>query len=83
MSNSAADYYHLSESLSHINNVANNLADSIAALEKAIALDPAVYDTDTNRETIKLGKAALAQQAEAASPKRKKIGRYPLTEDFV
>ncbi|MFX6226261.1 hypothetical protein ABTF68_22570, partial [Acinetobacter baumannii] len=45
--------------------------------------DPAVYDTDTNRETIKLGKAALAQQAEAASPKRKKIGRYPLTEDFV
>jgi tetratricopeptide (TPR) repeat protein len=85
MSNKASDYYHLSESLSQINNVANNLADSITALEQAIALDPATYDTETNRETLKLGKTGLAAAAHtgAATQKRKKIGRYPLTEDFV
>ncbi|MFJ9532146.1 GSCFA domain-containing protein [Herbaspirillum sp. NPDC101396] len=84
MSNSADDYYHLSESLSHINTVANNLADSIAALEKAISLNPATYDTETNRETIKIGKAGLASaNTEVVAQKRKKIGRYPLTEDFL
>jgi tetratricopeptide (TPR) repeat protein len=83
MSNSAADYFHLSESLSQIKNVANNLADSIAALEKAIALDPATYDTEANRETIKIGRAGLAaSDTGTAAQKRKKIGRYPLTEDF-
>lgn len=84
MSNNAADYFHLSESLSQINNVANNLADSITALEKAISLDPATYDTEVNRDTLKIGKAGLAaSDTGTVAQKRKKIGRYPLTEDFV
>lgn len=83
MSNNAGDYYSLSESLSHITNVPNSLPDSIAALEKAIELDPTTYDTDSNRDSIRIGRAALAHAAtEATTQRRKKIGRYPLTEDF-
>jgi tetratricopeptide (TPR) repeat protein len=85
MSNNASDYFHLSESLAQVANVASNLTESVSALEKAISLDPATYDTDANRETLKLGKSGLAAMAEVdpAAPKRKKIGRYPLTEDFL
>jgi len=84
MSNNAEDYYYLSERLSQITNIPNSLPDSIAALEKAIELDPATYDTEINRDSLRVGRAALAQAtAEAASRRRKKIGRYPLTEDFL
>lgn len=83
ISQKATDYYHLSEILSQFPNEDNNLAESISALKKAILLDPTVYDTEANRETIKIGEAAFVQQVAGTSHVRKKIGRYPLTEDFL
>lgn len=56
LSGLAKDYFALSEILS----ASNDLQESISALEKAISLDPATYDTDANRETLKFGKTSLA-----------------------
>lgn len=80
LSNKAEDYFLLSEVLAQH----DNLAESVAALEKAMALDPGVYDTDANRETLRLGQAGL-QNKGAPLPKtgKKTIGRYPLTKDFL
>ncbi len=80
LSNVATDYFSLSEILTQ----GNYLAESVAALEKAMALDPATYDTAANRETAKLGKAATeAHESKANVQERKKIGRYPKTQDFL
>jgi tetratricopeptide (TPR) repeat protein len=75
-SNDAADYYRLSEILTQ----GNFLEESIASLEKAIALNPA-FDTPTNRETLEIAKSRSSQPAAKAA--RKKIGRYPETKDFT
>ncbi len=77
-SNKAGDYFQLSEILSH----GNFLDESVFNLEKAIALDPANYDTAANRETLKIARSKAGLAAEK-STNRKKIGRYPLTEDFL
>ena len=77
-SNIARDYFQLSEVLTK----GNFLEESIANLEKAIALDPETYDTDANRETLRIAKSNIGQNSDKRSNK-KKIGRYPLTEDFL
>jgi tetratricopeptide (TPR) repeat protein len=78
-SNRAVDYYLLSEILTQ----GNFFEESVASLEKAIALDPGNYDTPANRETLDMAKSRLSQtNAKAAAP-RKKIGRYPETKDFT
>jgi len=78
LSGQASDYYQLAEMLSH----RNFLSESIGALEKAILLDPVNYDSETNRETIKLGKLNLTQENQKSKPQKNKVGRYPLTEEF-
>src|ERR1700761_5559302 len=75
-SNDAADYYRLSEILTQ----GNFLEESIASLEKAIALHPA-FDTPANRETLEIAKSRSNQPATRTA--RKKIGRYPETKDFT
>ncbi len=77
-SNKAADYFHLSEILTK----GNFLEESISSLEKAIALDPGTYDTEANRETLKIARSNQSQIANKETTK-KRIGRYPLTEDFL
>jgi len=77
-SNKASDYFRLSEILTQ----GNFFEESVASLEKAIALDPA-YDTPTNRETLEIAKSRLSQPAPKAATPKKKIGRYPETKDFV
>ena len=77
-SNIARDYFQLSEVLTK----GNFLEESIANLEKAIALDPETYDTDANRETLKIARSNIGQKLDKKNTK-KKIGRYPLTEDFL
>lgn len=76
-SNSASDYFLLSEILTQ----GNFFEESIAALEKAIALDPAKYDTGANRETLDLARSRLSRASKAEN-NRKKVGRYPETADF-
>ncbi|MDB5992411.1 MAG: hypothetical protein JWQ10_3814 [Herbaspirillum sp.] len=79
LSGIAGDYFLLSEILSQI----NNLEESMIALQKAMSLDPA-FDTETNRDTLKIWQAGLEKPAvEHAAQKRKKIGRYPQTKDFL
>ena len=79
-SNIADDYFRLSEILTQ----GNFFEESIASLEKAIALDPATFDTPMNRETLDIAKSRVSQPApKAAAAQRKKIGRYPETKDFV
>lgn len=79
LSNKAEDYFLLSEVLAQH----DDLAESIAALQKSIELDPDTYDTDANRETLKLGQASLANRMErSAATARKIMGRYPQTKDF-
>lgn len=77
-SNRAGDYFMLSEILTQ----GNHYEESIASLEKAIALDPA-YDNPTNHETLKIARSQLSQPAARAASSRRKIGRYPETKDFV
>lgn len=77
-SNRAGDYFLLSEILTQ----GNFFEESVASLEKAIALDPA-YDTPMNRETLDLARSRLSQPAAKAATPKKKIGRYPETKDFV
>ena len=78
-SNRAGDYFLLSEILTQ----GNFFEESIASLEKAIALDPATYDTATSRETLEIARSRLSQPAPKAGSSRKKIGRYPETKDFL
>jgi tetratricopeptide (TPR) repeat protein len=78
MSNSAGDFYLLSEILTQ----GNFFEEAISNLEKAIALDPATYDTKANRETLEISRSRLGQAAKAANG-RKKIGRYPETTEFL
>ena len=77
----ASDYFALSELLAQ----KNLLEESLETLRAAIALNPAAYDTPTNRETLALG-VESGQSARAAPQKNRpaklKIGRYPLTTDF-
>lgn len=79
-SNKADDYFRLSEILTQ----GNFFEESIASLEKAIALDPATFDTPMNRETLDIAKSRVSEPApKATATQRKKIGRYPETKDFV
>lgn len=77
-SNTARDYFLLSESLTK----GDFLDESIMALERAIALDPAAYDTDANRDTLKLARSSVDPTASKKANKRK-IGKYPETKDFL
>ena len=70
-SNMAGDYFQLSEVLTK----GNFLEESISNLEKAMTLDPEAYDTDANRETLKIAKSNIEQKPDKRS-KKKKIGRY-------
>jgi tetratricopeptide (TPR) repeat protein len=77
-SNKPSDYFQLSEVLTK----GNFLCESVSALEKAIALDPATYDTDANRETLRLARSNV-DPIIANKNGRRKIGRYPETKDFL
>jgi tetratricopeptide (TPR) repeat protein len=74
VSKKAGDYFQLSEVLTK----GNYLEESIFNLEKAMALDPATYDTEANRETLKIARSNIDSRND-----KKTIGRYPLTEDFL
>ncbi len=82
-SNKAGDYFQLSEILTQ----GNFFEDSVASLEKAIALDPATYDTPANRETLDVARSRSSQSTKTADNKaadnKKKVGRYPETRDFL
>ncbi len=82
-SNKASDYFQLSEILTQ----GDFFEDSIASLEKAIALDPATYDTPVNRETLDVARSRSSQMASKDLSKtadnKKKVGRYPETRDFL
>jgi tetratricopeptide (TPR) repeat protein len=77
-SNNAGDYLQLSEILTQ----GDFFEESITSLERAMALDPAAYDTPANRETLKLAGARLGPATPKATS-RKKIGRYPETNEFL
>ena len=78
-SNRARDYFLLSEILIQ----GNLFEESIASLEKAIALDPANFDTESNRETLATAKSQLNAPAPRAQKAKKKVGHYPTTNDFL
>jgi len=78
-SNSAGDYFQLSEILTQ----GNFFEEAIASLEKAIALDAATYDTKANRETLDIAKSRLSQTNSKSANGKKKIGRYPETAEFL
>jgi tetratricopeptide (TPR) repeat protein len=78
-SNSALDYFYLSEVLSS----RNFFKEAISSLEKAIVLDPANFDTKANRETLKIARSRLGEASSTAGKSKTKIGRYPDTEDFL
>ncbi|WP_315781147.1 MULTISPECIES: GSCFA domain-containing protein [unclassified Bradyrhizobium] len=79
-SNDAADYFSLSEILTQN----NEFEEAVAALEKAIKLNPA-YDNPLNRETLELARtnAKKDNAAKDAKAGRAKVGRYPETKDFL
>jgi tetratricopeptide (TPR) repeat protein len=77
-SNKAGDYFALSEVLTK----GNFLEEAISNLEKAITLDPETYDTDANRETVRIARSNTGPTPDKRNNK-KKIGRYPLTADFL
>jgi len=78
-SNQASDYFQLSEILSRC----NLLEESVSSLEKAIALDPATYDTQANRETLEIARLRLRQPSAKTAHNKRKVGRYPETRDFA
>jgi hypothetical protein len=78
-SNRAHDYFLLSEILTQ----GNFFEESVASLEKAIALDPATHDTPANRDTLDIARSRPSQTTSKAATPRKKIGRYPETKDFL
>ena len=73
-SDKAVDYFKLSEILTQ----GNFFEELISSLEKAIALDPPTYDTAANRETLRIAKSNIANKSN-----KRRIGRYPQTEDFL
>jgi tetratricopeptide (TPR) repeat protein len=75
----ASDYFQLSEILTQ----GNFFEESISSLEKAIALDPATFDTKANRETLEIARSRLSQTTSKAANSKRKIGRYPETEEFL
>ncbi|MGJ4963777.1 GSCFA domain-containing protein [Bradyrhizobium sp. HKCCYLRH2060] len=78
-SNEAADYFSLSEILTQN----NEFEEAVAALEKAIKLNPA-YDNPLNRETLELSRTnAKKGKVKDAKAGRAKVGRYPETKDFL
>jgi tetratricopeptide (TPR) repeat protein len=77
-SNRPQDYFLLSEILTQ----GDFLEESIASLEKAIALDP-TFNTPSNRETLEIARSHLDQAAAKPATGRKKIGRYPETKEFL
>jgi tetratricopeptide (TPR) repeat protein len=77
-SNRASDYFQLSEILTQ----GDFFEESVAALEKAMALDPA-YDNPANRETLGIARSRLTQTTAKAATGKKKIGRYPETKVFL
>jgi len=78
--NLASDYFWLSELLAHLN---DTLPESIAALEKAMTLDPTTYDTVANRDTLLVYKSSsTGAERDQDARRRRKIGRYPKTRDF-
>jgi tetratricopeptide (TPR) repeat protein len=78
-SSQASDYFQLSEILTQ----GNFLEESISSLEKAIALDPARYDTKANRETLEIARLRLSPTSSNTANSKRKIGRYPETEAFL
>jgi tetratricopeptide (TPR) repeat protein len=81
-SNQAGDYFQLSEILTQ----GNYFDEAVASLDKAIKLDPATYDTPTNRETLELSRSQAKKVAATGSDKagsKSKVGRYPETTDFT
>lgn len=77
-SNQAADYASLSEILTH----GNQFEEAVAALETAIKLDPASYDTPANRDTLEVARTE-ARKAKSGKGTKSKVGRYPETQDFL
>jgi tetratricopeptide (TPR) repeat protein len=78
-SNNASDHFKLSEILTQ----GNFFEDAIASLEKAIALDPARYDTQAHRETLDVARSRLSRPMSKAADGKRKVGRYPETQDFL
>ncbi|WP_024517848.1 GSCFA domain-containing protein [Bradyrhizobium sp. Tv2a-2] len=78
-SNLAGDYFQLSEILTQ----GSFFEESIASLQKAMELDPANFDTPTNRETLDIARSRLSAPAPKTEKEKKKIGRYPETEVFL
>jgi len=78
LSNQAADYFMLSEILTRD----NIFEEAISSLEKAMALDPVVFDTPANRETLATARSQL-RKANSNAPSKRKVGRYPETGDFL
>jgi GSCFA family len=78
-SNAASDYCSLSEVLTQ----GSAFEEAISSLEKAIALDPATYDTPANRETLDVARLQLSQTARPAAAHASRLGRYPETRDFL
>jgi len=78
----AGDYFALSEILTQ----GNFFEEAVASLDKAIKLDPATYDTPTNRETLELAKSQAKKTSTKEADKagaKSKVGRYPETTDFT
>ena len=78
-SNNASDYFKLSEILTQ----GNFFEEAIASLEKAIAIDPARFDTQAHRETLDVARSRLSRPMSKATDGKKKVGRYPETQDFL
>jgi tetratricopeptide (TPR) repeat protein len=78
LSGSASDYFQLSEILTQ----GNFFEEAISGLEKAMALDPATYDTKANRETLEIARSRLSQTTSKPANGKKKVGRYPETAEF-
>jgi len=78
-SGDAGDYFLLSEILTQ----GNFFEEAISSLEKAIALDPATYDSKANRETLEIARLRLSEATSKTANGRKKIGRYPETAEFL
>lgn len=78
LSNSAEDYFRLSEVLAQ----GNYLEESINNLSKAIQFDSINYGTESNKETLKIGIQKI-QEKNTQQNKRLKIGRYPNQSDFL
>jgi tetratricopeptide (TPR) repeat protein len=78
-SNRADDHYHLSEVLTRC----NAFEESIASLEKAMALDPGSFATEANKETLRVARSHLKKASSGTADDGKKVGRYPETQDFT